>query len=115
MSKVAAATEEAAKEVKRVMRTSAIAALAMLGQAFVAVLVVDPARFGLRESLVSVCYLDKFFVGRFVTAVIRVNRVLHLQGLKGGNCLRRAVARGKGHLTGFYQDEIFCLMCDMLS
>ena len=80
-----------------------------------AVLVLDGEGGGLRESLVSVCYLDKLFVGRFVTAVVRVNRVLHLQGLNGGNCLRRAVARGDGALTGFYQDEIFCLVCDMLS
>lgn len=74
MTKVAAAAEEAAKEVKGVVRTSAIAALAMLGETFVAVLVVDLARFGLRESLVRVCYLDEFLVGRVITARIQVNR-----------------------------------------
>lgn len=69
MPEVAAAAEEAGEEIERVVaRAGATAALLVLLQAFVAVLVVDAAGFGRGEGVVGFGYLDEFLGGGFVAA-----------------------------------------------
>ena len=62
------AAEEAGEEVEWVMRATTLSALLVLLQAFVAILVVDAAGFGLGEGVVGFGYLDEFLRGRFVAA-----------------------------------------------
>lgn len=63
VAEVAAAAEEAAEEIEGVVAASAAALLLALFEAFVAVLVVDLAGFGVREGFVGFGDLDEFVVG----------------------------------------------------
>lgn len=68
---VAAAAEEAGEEVERVVLLAATAAgglLAMLGEAFMAILVVDTAGGGVGEGVVGVGYGDEFLFGGVVAS-----------------------------------------------
>ena len=64
---MAGAAEEAGKEVERVVGARGAAGL-LLGEAFVAVLVVDAAGFGGGEGVVGFGYLDEFLGGGFIAA-----------------------------------------------
>ena len=65
MPEVSAPAEEAREEVEGVV-VPLPAALFVLLEAFVAVLVVDAAGFGVREGFIGFGDLDKFLVRRFV-------------------------------------------------
>lgn len=67
MPEVSRAAEEAGKEVERVIGATALSALLVLLQAFVAVLVVYAAGLGLGEGVVGFGDLDEFFGGGFIT------------------------------------------------
>lgn len=66
---MAGAAEETGEEVKGVV--GAAAGGFVFGKAFVTVLVVDSARFGLGEGFIGGCDLDKFFVGGLIAAGIK--------------------------------------------
>ena len=68
---MSAAAEEAREEVEGVMPAAAARAAAgfVLSEAFVAVLVVDFAGFGLREGFVGFGYLDEFLGGGVIASV----------------------------------------------
>lgn len=69
MPEVTTSAEEAGEEVEGVVVLAAGAALlAVLGEAFVAVLVVDTAGGGVREGVVGISYGDKFLFGGFVAS-----------------------------------------------
>lgn len=75
MPEVARAAEEAGEEVERVVAAAtAAAALFVLGEAFVAVLVVDFARFGAGEGVVGVGDLDESFGGGVIASVLYNSR-----------------------------------------
>ncbi len=63
---MSAAAEEAGEEVEWVVPAATAAALLVLFQPFVAVLVVDAAGFGRGEGVVGFGYLDEFLGGGFV-------------------------------------------------
>ena len=65
---MSAAAEEAGEEIEGVVGARAGAALLVLCEAFVAVLVVDAAGFGGGEGVVGFGYLDEFLGGGFVAA-----------------------------------------------
>lgn len=65
---MAGAAEETREEIKRVV--GATAGGFVFGEAFVAVLIVDSARFWLGEGFVGRCDLDEFFMGGFIAAGI---------------------------------------------
>ena len=73
MSKVPAAAEEAGEEVEWIVASSAAALVLALLQAFVAVLVVDFARFGVGEGFVGFGDFDEFLFGGFIAAVVCVS------------------------------------------
>ncbi len=60
---MAGAAEEAGEEVERVVAATGAAPLLVLGEAFVAVLVVDFAGFGGGEGVVGIGDLDELFGG----------------------------------------------------
>ena len=62
MAEMSASAEEPGKEVEGVVVLAAAASLLPLFEAFVSVLVVDFAGFGVRESFVSFCYLDELLL-----------------------------------------------------
>lgn len=68
MPKVSRAAEEAAEEVEGVVVLGGPAALLVLRDAVVAVLVVDFTRFGGDEDVVGFGYGDEFVVSGFVAA-----------------------------------------------
>lgn len=69
----AAATEEAGEQIERVVGSTArAAALAMLFEALVAILVVDLARGGRRQDLVRLGDVDELFLRGFVSSGISV-------------------------------------------
>ena len=68
---VPAAAEEAGEEVERVVPAATAAALLVLLEAFVAVLVVDAAGFGGGEGVVGFGYLHEFLGGGLVAAGYR--------------------------------------------
>ena len=61
-----AAAEEAREEIEWIVPPAAAAALLVLFEPFVAVLVVDAAGFGRGEGVVGFGYLDEFLGGGFV-------------------------------------------------
>ena len=63
---MSAAAEEAGEEIEWVVPAAAAAALLVLFQSFVAVLVVDAAGFGCGEGVVGFGYLDEFLGGGFI-------------------------------------------------
>lgn len=66
---MARSAEEAGEEVEGIVAPrAAAAALFVLREAVVAVLVVDFAGFGLGEGVVGFCYGDEFLGGGFVAA-----------------------------------------------
>ncbi len=71
MARVAATAEEAAEEVKWVVRAAGAVALLMLLEAFVAVLVVDFAGFADGEGVVGFGDFDEFLRGRIVATRVR--------------------------------------------
>ena len=60
------AAKEPGEEVEWIMRAAALSALLVLFETFIAVLVIDAASFGLRESVVGFGDLDEFFRGGFI-------------------------------------------------
>lgn len=70
VAEVSAAAEEAREEVERVVTAAAAAALLVLGEAVVAVLVVDFAGFGVGEGVVGFGYLDEFLGDGVVASMI---------------------------------------------
>lgn len=92
MPEVAASAEEAGEEVEGVVvgvGGGAALLLAVLGEAFVAVLVVDAAGGGVGEGVVGVGYGDEFLFGGFVAAgggvwlVGRLGRGMKREGYGG--------------------------------
>ena len=65
---MSAAAEEAGEEVERVVPAATAAALLVLLEPFVAILVVDAAGFGRREGVVGFGYLDEFLGSGLVPA-----------------------------------------------
>ncbi len=102
MPKVTRATEEAGEQIKWVVRaTATVFTLAVLGEAFMPVLVVDAPRFGFGEGFVGVCYLNEFLV-RGVIATGRKEMISWAEMEEYG--LRSQVS-GAGKLNGLNDDR----------
>jgi hypothetical protein len=70
MSKVSAAAEKPRKQIERVVRVSArLAALAVLLDSLVSILIVDLARVRRRQDLVSVGYFDEFLACSIIASI----------------------------------------------
>jgi hypothetical protein len=65
-----AAAEETREEVEGVMMVTSTAALLALFETFMAVLIVDFARLGIREGFVCFCYFDEFLFSGFVASAV---------------------------------------------
>jgi hypothetical protein len=87
------ATEESGKYVERVMMSTASTLLSLF-QSFVAVLIVNFARFGDGESFVCFCYFNELLFGCLIASVWLVRKI---------NLLTAIDER-----TGSYQDGISC-------
>lgn len=83
MPEVPAPAEEAREEVEGVVVPLA-AALLVLFEALVAVLVVDAAGFGLGEGLVGFGDLDEFLVRGFVASVVQIDNLVMARRCKDG-------------------------------
>jgi hypothetical protein len=92
MSEMSASAEETREQVEGVVVVSSTALLSLL-EAFVSVLVVDLAGFGVREGFIRFCYLDEFLLGGGIPTA--------------GLLVRALIWRHWSH-TGSYRGGIFC-------
>lgn len=101
MAEVPAPAEEAREEVEGVVVPLAAALLVLL-EALVAVLVVDAPGFRLGEGFVGFGDLDEFLVRGFVASVVQVDNLVMARRCKGGG-------GGNRSRTGSCPGGISCL------
>lgn len=99
---MAGAAEEAREEVERIVAAAGAATLLVLGEAFVAVLVVDLSCFGRGEGVVGVGDLDELLGCGVIATVPQRNqlRIRKVFSLDVGKFVGRG--RAYGFLSGWY-------------
>lgn len=98
VAEMPAPAEEAREEVEGVVVPLAAALLVLL-EALVAVLVVDAAGFGLGEGLVGFGDLDEFLVRGFVASVVQVENLVMARRCKDGGANRSRTGSCPGGIS----------------